>query len=219
MSRYSTRDLFAAAREDAPPADVRENVWHRIAASSAVSAAAVSSSKAPPALLSMKGAVGAVVGLAGASVVGYGVLMHVLSPAAVPSNHARVPATVATGPTAGARRADVAPRGRAEVEVAVDAPHSVTAAPPSARANAVDSASALAEEVRLVTEARHALLADEPTRALDSVRRARHLRTRALEPEALRLEARALRALGRADDALAVELELRSRFPDNALGR
>jgi hypothetical protein len=45
------------------------------------------------------------------------------------------------------------------------------------------------------------------------------LRSRSLEPEELGLEARALRALGRADDAAAAELVLRRRYPDHALAR
>jgi hypothetical protein len=47
----------------------------------------------------------------------------------------------------------------------------------------------------------------------------RRLATRALEPEELGLEARALRALGRADEAAAAELRLKNRFPDHALAR
>ena len=82
-----------------------------------------------------------------------------------------------------------------------------------------DAASALAEEARLVTEARTALVRGEPERALVLARSTRRLAVRVLEPEELGLEARALRALGRADEALAAELTLKSLFPSHALSR
>ena len=77
----------------------------------------------------------------------------------------------------------------------------------------------LAEEARLVTAARNALMAGDPARALVLVQATRKLSARALEPEELGLEARALNAVGRADDAAATELVLRRRYPDSALAR
>ena len=77
----------------------------------------------------------------------------------------------------------------------------------------------LAEEARLVTAARTALMAGDPARALTLVQNTRKLGTRFLEPEELGLEARALRALGRADDAAVTELLLRRRYPDHALAK
>lgn len=77
----------------------------------------------------------------------------------------------------------------------------------------------LAEEARLVTAARSALMAGDAARALALVQSTRKWRTRSLEPEELGLEARALRALGRADDAAVTELVLRRRYPDHALAR
>lgn len=77
----------------------------------------------------------------------------------------------------------------------------------------------LAEEARLVTAARSALVSGDPARALALVQATRKLGARSLEPEELGLEARALRALGRTDDAAAAELVLRRRYPDHALAR
>lgn len=77
----------------------------------------------------------------------------------------------------------------------------------------------LAEEARLVTAARAALMAGDPARALILVQNTRNLGARSLEPEELGLEARALRALGRADDAAVTELILRRRYPEHALAR
>lgn len=89
-----------------------------------------------------------------------------------------------------------------------------------AKANAnTDPPSDLAEEARLVTAARTALVAGDAARALSLVQATRKLGARALEPEELGLEARALRALGRADDAAATELVLRRRYPESALAR
>jgi hypothetical protein len=86
----------------------------------------------------------------------------------------------------------------------------------SARAN---PAGDLAEEARLLTAARSALMAGDPARSLLLVQSTRKLSARSLEPEELGLEARALRALGRPDDAAATELVLRRRYPDHALAR
>ena len=82
-----------------------------------------------------------------------------------------------------------------------------------------EAPSDLAEEARLVTAARTALVAGDAARALSLVQATRKLGARALEPEELGLEARALRALGRADDAAATELVLRRRYPESALAR
>lgn len=134
-------------------------------------------------------------------------------------------------PTVGAKRAESAPRVRdPEQRDDARATSSTTAAPtaetraasessssPSTPARSADSD--LAEEARLVTEARRALVGGDPARALAMVQATRKLGSRSMEPEELGLEARALRALGRADEAAATELVLRRRFPDHALAR
>ena len=55
--------------------------------------------------------------------------------------------------------------------------------------------------------------------ALAIVADMKHLSVRALQPEQMGIEARALRAAGRVDEAAAVELGLRARFPEHALAR
>ncbi len=75
----------------------------------------------------------------------------------------------------------------------------------------------LSKEVGLVAEARRELLLGDATAALKSVRTARSLEARQLEPEEMSLEARALRALGRDVDAAKVENQLRSSYPDTTL--
>jgi hypothetical protein len=77
----------------------------------------------------------------------------------------------------------------------------------------------LTREATLVGEARGALVRGQPETALGALRATELLPSRAMEPEELSLEARALRALGREPEAEFVEGQLRARFPDNALAR
>ncbi|MEO8796275.1 MAG: hypothetical protein ABI551_00185 [Polyangiaceae bacterium] len=75
----------------------------------------------------------------------------------------------------------------------------------------------LSKEVGLVAEARRELLLGDAAAALKSVRAARSLEARQLEPEEMSLEARALRALARDVEAAKVENQLRSSYPDTTL--
>lgn len=218
------QDLFAAAREDAPSAATRDAVWQRV-----VSTTVPPLAGSAPAMAKAAGtkllALGTVLGATGAVVA---VLVGTsLAPsdgeAVRPSRVRHTPAGI-DEPRAGARPADVVPRGRssapadtaAQGEASPPAAVELAAAPPLPETN---QASALAEEARLVTDARRALVRSEPERALALVRRTHVLAARSLEPEELGLEARALRALGRTDEALATELALRRRFPGHALAR
>ncbi len=91
-----------------------------------------------------------------------------------------------------------------------------TAAGPRVRIVREDT---LMRESALVAEARGALMRGDFDGALRAIRATRPMKHRELEPEELSIEAHALRGLGRDDDAFAVELTLRSRFPDHALSR
>ncbi|MGH7281885.1 MAG: hypothetical protein ACRELY_10205, partial [Polyangiaceae bacterium] len=71
----------------------------------------------------------------------------------------------------------------------------------------------LARELALFAEARRELLTGDATAALKSVRAARSLEARQLEPEEMSLEARALRQLGRDSEAQRVESQLRTMYP------
>jgi len=77
----------------------------------------------------------------------------------------------------------------------------------------------LLREASLVAEARAALVRGDAASALRAVRVARHLPSHQLEPEELAIEAQALRALGKGDEARAVDGTLKGRFPDHALAR
>ena len=219
MSSPLMQDLFAAAREDGPSDVVRDEVWGRVVAATAAPAGAAVAAKAiaTPAGGKLL-AVGAVIGATSAAVAA--LALNAIDPE-VPTTTSpprRTPAVVVSGPTAGARLAEAAPRPRTSAHDPVAV---VTTAPSVARVVAAehDEASALAEEARLVTEARAALVRGDADRALLLARGTHRLSARALEPEELALEARALRALNRTDEALATELTLRRRFPNHALSR
>lgn len=221
-SSPTMQDLFAAAREDAPSDLVRDQVWGRVAAATAVPAGAATAAKvlATPAGGKLV-AVGALIGAA--SVTAAALAIAAMNEGVPTTNGAprRTPSVVVSGPTAGARLAEATPRGRMPAQASevatVSAPSARLAAPIESATH--DEASALAEEARLVTDARAALLRGEPERALALARRTQRLAARALEPEELALEMRALRALGRTDEALATELTLRRRFPSHTLSR
>jgi TolA-binding protein len=78
---------------------------------------------------------------------------------------------------------------------------------------------ALAREAALVTQAREALGRGEPREALRAIHAARMLPSHQLGPEELAVEALALRALGKDDQAKDVDSILRKRFPESALAR
>lgn len=137
---------------------------------------------------------------------------------------AKAPATVRVGAKLaqpGARRRDLGDghaRSHEPAATRADASAAASTTPTRVTRSAV-GASDLTEEARLVTAARHALLAGDPGAALALMQSTHKWSSRSLEPEELGLEARALRALGRADEAAETELLLRRRYPDHALAR
>jgi hypothetical protein len=140
---------------------------------------------------------------------------------AVPRLHADVTDAV----HADNEMASIAPPTRAGDQLSAGTP--APAAQPAAsharirpRTGDTDSRSdSLDREATLVAEARGALVRGEPQAALSAVHAAQALAAHGLQPEELSVESRALRALGRTQEASAVEEKLRTRFPDNALGR
>ncbi len=235
MSTRSTAALFEAAREDAPSADARDAMWSRISAASTVTTAAAGAaslatkSAAPAAATS--GVLGTKLVIAGGIVGACGaVLGVVLTLLVVSADRAGTPAPSATAaprrtPAAaatGARLAEPAARkldfATLEAVTAIAAPATKTPLTGEEAPNA-DPASDLSMEAKLVSDARAALMRGEPDLALALVKRTHRLATRALEPEELGIESRALRSLGRVDEAAAIDLLLKRRFPDSALAR
>ena len=232
------QDLFAAARDDAPTDAVRTAVWDRVAmVTSTVPAAACATAAAKTAASTKLLTLGAFAIASGTGAI-------VLAVMSWPDDGARgaesrsesrwQPARVER-PHGGVRLADPTPRGRAETDVRTTAVeptwrppehHDDPARQPASQDEGPEGAtqprgegSALAEEARLVTEARRALVRGDARGAYTLARRTRTLPVRALEPEELVLEARALRAMGRVDDALATELTLKQRYPGHSLAR
>ncbi len=228
-SSTNVRALFAAARDDAPGEAARDEMWSRVAmatgiAATAAAAASATASAAPAAASGIAGgvsaasgaakllALGALIGALSAAV-GVIAVIEVTAPqSATSSSGAVAPTRPVHAPAPGARLAEPTARP-------IDPAFAGRPAAPTAKPARIDPESDLAEEARLVTDARKALVAGDPVRALALVRGTHRLAMRALEPEELVIEARALRALGRADDAAATELRLKSRFPGHALAR
>ena len=102
-------------------------------------------------------------------------------------------------------------------------PRTATAAaatpPPHGAASSRLPDDALAQEASLVARAHAALVGGDPRSALRAVGAARRVPSHVLGPEELSIEAQALRALGRDDQAKNVDSTLRRLFPESALAR
>lgn len=207
--------LLRAARSDSPPAAVRAAIWTGVEQSAgplptAAPPLPVAAAAAPA--VTMKAAfIGAILG----SVLSAGITLALLGPMHPQAAEQAAPATPPLAPA-----------------VVVEAPLPVVAAPGGtpliarpptkaavAKSHVVSAPDSLSREVALVAEARGELLRGEATRALATIRVARSLKVRQLEPEELSVEVRALRALGRTEEAEGVEAQLRTEFPEHALAR
>jgi hypothetical protein len=78
---------------------------------------------------------------------------------------------------------------------------------------------ALMREASLVAEARSALVRGDAKGALQAIGATRSFSPRHLEPEELSIEAQALRALGKGDEASGATQRLKTEYPDHALAR
>ena len=110
--------------------------------------------------------------------------------------------------------------GHAPLRRAAGAPQA--GSPAASRAGAGRAPSGqdvLMHEAALIGQARTAIVQGRPAAALDALDAAERDSSHSLEPEELSLRVRALRALGRADEASQVEETLRVRYPDSFLSR
>ncbi|HEY8086475.1 MAG TPA: hypothetical protein VIF09_01480 [Polyangiaceae bacterium] len=232
----ATRELLRAARADGPSAAARAKVWGNVAGSvgAAGAAAGAGASLAPG---SAAGAVGAAKMLAigtllgGTITVGLAAALLHIGPAPVPAPRAaasvvhasapvRVPGVLPTPatdpPSVAAEDLSSSPApappptrpGRPHADLPPGTPHAVPVADDG-----------LAREAVLVAEARGALKRGDPQSCLRSVHAARLLPSHQLGPEELALEAQALQALGRDDEARETDAQLRRLFPESALAR
>jgi len=186
--------------------------------------------------------------LGGAVTVGLATVLLRIGPApSVPPAHSAAPVAAAAAPPRAAAALPVVDEPR-EPEVLSDtapavplatpavaapspAPSFATASRPALRsaaaANPVHAGPVavpsddvlLAQETALVVEARAALARGDAQGALRGIRAARALPSHRLAPEELSVEAQALRAIGREDEARDADAILRKQFPESALGR
>ncbi len=213
-----SNELFAAAREDAPDEALHDAMWDRIAgatgaAATAAGAGTTAKTFAGAKLLAIGGVIGAV-----STALGVVVALVVVAPSSSTAAAARTPVAVARGPRGSGPSLLSSPALRKGTAVRDQAERTGQGIKTTEKKEDSES-SDLAEEARLVTAARAALVGGDPARALSLVQATRKLSTRVLEPEELGLEARALSALGRVDEAAATDLLLRRRYPDSALAR
>ena len=240
----TTKAMIEAARADAPSAAARAKVWSQVSGTVGAAGTAVGGA-AGGAAAGLAGGAGAAKLLTMGALLGgtltVGLAITVLKMVSVPNG---LPTAGAAGPAAIAPVASVAsvalaaaPPLREPQPITTGASAAANAAPPSAAvpvslvtASPARSPSRaplrsgptldpLAREAQLVAEARGALGRGDPRRALQAVRAARALPSHQLAPEELAVEAQALRALGRANEATAVDETLRSQFPESALAR
>ncbi len=207
----TTLGLLRAARKDGPGAAGRAQIWNGVAAKAAGGTAlgAAGAKTAATAATAKLFAMGALLG--SAVTVGLAAMvLHIGAPSLRPDPaldvHADTEgATIAPAarPTAFATP-EAAPRGEA-----------LRRAP----AHIHTDEDSLGREAALVAEARGAVMRGEPEVALNALHAAEMLSAHALAPEELSLEVKALRALGRFDEANATDAKLRARFPEHALAR
>ena len=220
MSELSprTKELLRAARADGPSAAARAKIWSGVGASGVGAAGAIGAAKGIGAasggaskLLAMGALLGSTVTVGIAAM-----LFHVGGPTLRPDPN--------VGVQADSEMAAIAPAARATVAMGLPSRPTSSAAngaPKHAAGNATGALreDALTREAELVTTARTLVMRGDPQGALGVLHTARTLPSRALEPEELSLEARALRALHQDAEAAAAEESLKARFPESALAR
>lgn len=232
MTSNETRALLAAARGDAPSKSKRDAMWGNlesqlglalpVAALSGtrlVEAASPTQSVGASAAPSLGGPTLAGTGaakVASSAVLKAGLLggglgsvltavlvLVALRPA--PTLEETVPVALSHETQSGER----SPSVLAPLTTAVAEGERARLLPPTPKATVVD---VLSREVALVVDARQALLSGDGERGLARARKARELHGQ-LEREALTLEVRALRTLGRDTEADRAEMELRILHP------
>ena len=213
----STKELLRAARADGPNAAVRAKIWSGVGAGAGGAVGAIGAAKGIGAASGGASKLLAMGALLGSTVtVGIAAMLFHIGPTLRPDPN--------VGVQADSEMAAIAPAARATV--AMDLPSRPTSsAANGAQKHAAGNATgalredALTREAELVTTARTLVMRGDPQGALGVLHTARTLPSRALEPEELSLEARALRALHQDAEAAAAEESLKARFPESALAR
>ena len=233
----AARALMQAARGEGPTAAAQAKIWGGVTTAAATAVAGA----AGPATIVTAGGTGKLVAagalLGSAVTVGLAMVMMHVGPSPAPHGGHATPAALIAGqppraaaewersappfvPSAAAMPSSLpAPEAARVPDVAAPATR-LPLAPRAADAPIVEvREDALLLESRLVAEAQGALVRGDAPAALRAIRVTQRLGSRVLEPEELSIESRALRALGREDEAMSVDLQLRARFPEHALAR
>jgi len=215
----TTRALLRAASQDGPSSAVRSQIWNGVAAKAAgkVALGAAGSKAAASAATAKLFVMGALLGSALTVGIAAAVL-HVGKPDLRPTPAVIVRADTATGTAAPAGQASPLTGVPIDLDDALPTPahHADPTRHSAGRPRPQDS---LGREAQLVEEARGAVVRGEPDVALSALHAAQAIPGHTLEPEELSLEVRALRAVGRLDEANAADARLKARFPDHALAR
>ena len=223
MSELSptTTALLRAAREDGPGAAGRAQIWSGVAAkaSGATALGAAGGKAAASAGTAKLFVMGALLGSA-VTVGVAAVVLRIGAPTLRPDPTLVVRADPEIAPFVPAARAPaMAPAPEANAGAARTEPLAATRPESGKHGHARANDDSLSREAQLVAEARGAVVRGQPAAALTALRAAQALPAHAMEPEELSLEVRALRELGRLDEANAADARLRARFPDHALAR
>jgi hypothetical protein len=220
----AARAILEAAKRDGPSAAARAKMWGSV--STAMSGAAAASS-AVSAAVATTGGVGAakmlVLGTLLGGTLSVGVAATVL--------YVGQPRVGTVGAMARAAAADVEHERVLGASTPTPTPTptpttTTTSTPtkrpvasPGTRASHLAPIDGLAQEASLVAGARSSLASGDARGALQAIHDARGLSSRQLGPEELAVEAQALRALGRQDEANEADSTLKTQFPESALAR
>ena len=216
-----TRRLLTQARREGPSEASRRHILGAVLAQTTIAAAAMPGATQTGAALATKAALGVLLGAAvtvglaatllvarahGTATVGPDVSVAIVdrAPTSVSPPPAAMQPIMGASPKSEAKLLDPAPGSHAALCGASQAP---LAGPP---------ADPMEREARLVAEARAALLRGEPATAVAKVHAAQALPVRQMEPEELRVLAKALRALGDEKGASRAQTELVMRYPGEA---
>jgi len=226
----AAKAILEAAKKDGPSAAARTKVWGSV--SSAMSSAAAASG-AISATAAATGSVGAAKMLALGTLLG-GTLSVGVATTVLYVGHSHKAADAVLGVKAAAAADKVArEKGMGATEAAASTPTPTPTPTSTATPTAIKHALAtstpkaphiapvdgLAREASLVADARSALASGDPRSALQAIHDARALSSRQMAPEELAVEAHALRALGRQDEANEADSTLKAQFPESALVR
>ena len=204
------RVLLDAGKADGPSGASRAKIWGKVSSSFGATSGLGAGGAGTAKLL----ATGTLFG--GTLTVGLAAALLVLRAAPVPNAGATTASTFAS---ASAHALTSASATATSTRVYPSPPHVEMPLSRSVPARARPNQDPLAREASLVADARAALARQAPQAALRVIRATRALAPRQLIPEELSVEAQALRALGRTQEADAIEGVLRSRYPESALAR